>query len=68
MNKRRFAVSIEACHILTRERAEEVAELIRDRMLDIDEDVYVCVSDYRAVQSRVAPREDDQFQQLAKIG
>ncbi|MCK5609593.1 hypothetical protein KAR91_47400 [Candidatus Pacearchaeota archaeon] len=49
---KKYAVSIEACHILTKEKAEVLAEQIRHRLNDIDEDIYVCISDYEQVRSR----------------
>ena len=48
----RYAVSIEVCHILTEYDAERLAELIRDRLNDIPEDVYICVSKYEQVRCR----------------
>lgn len=48
----RYAVSVEICHILSEAEADILAEKIRDRLDDIDEDVYVCVSRYEQVRSR----------------
>lgn len=55
MGDKRFAVSIEICHILDKEHADRLAEQIRDRLYDIPEDVYVCVSEYEKVQNRIMP-------------
>ena len=49
---KRFAVSIEICHILDKQQAERLAEQIRNRLCDISEDVYVCISEYEQVQKR----------------
>ena len=48
----RYAVSVEVCHILTELDARMLAEKIRNRLNDIPEDVYVCVSEYEQVRSR----------------
>ncbi len=48
----RYAVSIEVCHILSEYDARRLAEKIRDRLDDIPEDVYVCVSEYEQVRAR----------------
>jgi len=48
----RYAVSVEVCHILTEHEAQEIADQIRDRLNDIHEDVYVCVSRYEQVRAR----------------
>ena len=50
MNK--YAVSIEICHILTEFDARRLADEIRNRLNDIPEDVYVCVSEYEQVRAR----------------
>ena len=47
---KRFAVSIEICHIMSRVEADALAEEIRGRLNDIDGDVYICVSDYEKVR------------------
>ncbi len=49
---KRYSVSIEICHILDRQQAERLAKKIRDRLNDMDEDVYVCIADYVQVRSR----------------
>ena len=56
-----YAVSLEACHILTRERAEEIAEIIRERFSNIDEDMYVCISEYERVHQGSIPREEQRI-------
>lgn len=50
---KRYAVSIEACHILTEQEANDLAEKIRDRLFDIDENIFICVSHYERVQNKV---------------
>ena len=50
---KRYAVSVEICHILDREKAEELAEKIKHRLNDIQEDIYVCISDYVQVNKRL---------------
>ena len=47
----RYAVSIEVCHIMCRNDADSIAEQIRDRLYDLNEDVYICVSEYEKVQN-----------------
>jgi len=44
-----FNVSVEANHLKTRERAEEIKELIRDRLADIPEDIYITICEYEMV-------------------
>ena len=48
----RYAVSVEVCHLLTEYDARKLADKIRDRLNDISEDVYICVSEYEKVRSR----------------
>lgn len=47
-----FCVSIEANHIKDKKRAEEVAAIIRDRLSDLNEDIYVSVLEYELVSSK----------------
>lgn len=57
-----YAVGIEACRIKTREQAEEIANLIRDRMKDIDEHVTVSISEYEHVPSQM-----EEFENLLQV-
>jgi len=52
MNEHRYAVGIEICHILTEKRAETLAQMIRDRLDDMDEDVFICITKYEQVRHR----------------
>lgn len=49
---KRYAVSVEICHVETEQRADELAESIRDRLSDLDEDVYLCIASYVQVGER----------------
>lgn len=49
---KRFSVSVEICHILDREKAEYLADKIKNRLSDLNEDIYVCVADYQQVKKR----------------
>lgn len=48
----RYSVSIEVCHLLTEYDARRLADEIRDRLNDIQEDVYVCICEYEQVRAR----------------
>jgi len=51
-NKMRYSVSVEICHILDECEARRLAEKIRHRLDDIQEDVYICVGEYDQVRAR----------------
>jgi len=48
---KRYAVSIEACHLIRRKDAKALAAKIRTRLSDIDEDIYICISEYEQVKA-----------------
>lgn len=52
MSDKRYAVGVEICHILTQERASVLANMIRDRLDDMDEDVFICITEYEQVRHR----------------
>ena len=58
-----YSVGVEICRIETQEDADRIAELIRDRLSDINEHVYLFTSRYEKVreheiESAGAPEED----------
>lgn len=52
MVEKRYAVGMEICHVLTQEKAEILAQMIRDRLNDMDEDVFICITEYEQVRKR----------------
>ena len=49
---KRYSVSIEICHVMSEEKANSLANEIRDRLNDLDRDVYICVGSYEQVRER----------------
>jgi len=58
MNKR-YAVGIEICHVLTEAEAKKLADKIRNRLGDMDEDIYICITEYEQVGFRKTSWELD---------
>lgn len=65
---KRYAVSVEVCHVLTRADADKIAAKIRGRLNDLDEDIYICIADYEQVKTKVDNITSIQASRLEKLG
>lgn len=52
MSNTRYSVSVEICHVLSQEDADLIANVIKNRLSDVNADVYVCTSAYTQVSSK----------------
>ncbi len=51
---KRYAVSLKICHIENEENAIELADIIKDKLRDINEDIYICIGTYEQVKKKTS--------------